>query len=257
VIAAAFATTDRSSGSTGASSAAPSPTTVAPGAPSSVRANAGAFDVKLTWRAPPEGTAISRFEIRRNGDYVGQVKGSETSFTDGDAVPRTHYTYSIAAVSADEQRSATTIRVTTKPAPPGTAALVGTFNVRLHNTSHSGFASFGSTNFNNGWRFLPQCKEPPCNTQMRNINNKKMVVTLNQKGGSYKGSASVAGLVSCQGHDVTSSVSVTIHATQADAVHDAWPFTKFARLMGYINPSSTIIDNSSASFSVTGTSLKG
>jgi hypothetical protein len=240
-----------------ASPAAAAPTVAPPSPPSNLHAVAGAFQVKLTWREPADTSPISRFEIRRNGNYVGQTKGSATSFTDTDAVPGTHYKYSVTAVGADEQHGTISMSVTTKKAPAGTAALVGTFNVRLHNTSHSGFSSFGSTNITNGWRFLPRCKEPPCNTQLRNINTKKMVVTLKQNGGSYSGSTSVAGLVTCQGHDVTASITVKIHATQAGAVHDTWQVTKFSGTMSQYASAQLGCTSSSASFTVTGTSLKG
>jgi hypothetical protein len=136
--------------------------------------------------------------------------------------------HTVTAVGADEQRTAASVWVATKTAPPGTAAPTGTFNVHLHNTSHSGFSSFGNANVNDGWRFLPQCNEPPCNTQSRNMNTKKMVVLLKQKGGSYSGSASVPGLV-----------------------------TKFSGTMSQYASAQLGCTSSSASFTVTGTSLKG
>jgi hypothetical protein len=257
VLAAVFAATNASSDSPSPSAAAPSPTTLPPGSPSSLRATGGAFQVKLTWHEPTDGTPPERFDIRRNGDFLGQAKGTATSFTDTDAVPGTRYKYSVTAVGPDGQGSATATTLTTKKAPPGTAALVGTFNVHLHNTSNSGFSSFGKTDFNNGWRFQPQCKEPPCATQLRNINAKKMIVPLKQNGGSYSGSTSVAGLVTCQGHDVTTSLSVTIHVTRADALHDAWQVTKFTGTMSQSAGAQLGCTSSSASFTVTGTSLKG
>jgi hypothetical protein len=155
------------------SAAAPSPTSAPPSTPTNLHASAGAFQVKLRWHPGTEGAPMIRYNIRRNGNYVGQTKASASSYTDTDAVPGDHYKYTVTAVGGDEQRAVSSVDVTTKKAPPGTAALVGTFNVHLHNTSHSGFSQFGNTDFSNGWRFLPQCKEPPCNTQLRNINTKR------------------------------------------------------------------------------------
>jgi len=238
------------------SAAAPSPTTAPPSTPTNLHAAAGAFQVRLTWHPGTEGAPVTRYDIRRNGNYVGQAKASASSYTDTDAVPGEHYKYTVTAVGADEQRAVANVDVTTKKAPPGTAALVGTFDVHLHNTSNSGFSSFGKTDFSNGWRFLPRCKEPPCNTQLRNINTKKMTMVLKQDGGSYSGSTSVAGLVTCQGHDVTTSLTVTIHATQASAVHDTWQITKFAGTMSQSASAQLGCTSSSASFTVTGTSLK-
>ena len=235
---------------------APSPTTAPPSTPTNLQAAAGAFQVKLRWHPGTEGAPVTRYDIRRNGDLVAQAKASASSYTDTTAVPGVRYTYTVTAVGADEQRAVASVKVTTKKAPPGTAALVGTFNVHLHNTSHSGFSSFGNTDFNNGWRFLPQCKDPPCNTQLRNIQIKKMTLMLKQDGGSYTGSTTIAGLVTCQGHDVTTSLTVTIHATRAGAVHDVWQITKFAGTMSQSASAQLGCTSSSASFTVTGTSLK-
>jgi hypothetical protein len=242
--------------SSAASSAAPTPTAAPPSTPTNLRALAGAFQVTLSWRPGREGSPVIRYDIRRNGTFVGEAKSSASSFTDNDAVPSQHYRYTVTAVGADQQRAVANVDVRTKGAPAGTAALVGTFNVHLHNTSHSGFSSFGSTNVNDGWRFQPRCKQPPCTTQLRNINNKKMVVVLKQNGGSYTGSTTVAGLVTCQGHDVTTAITVTIHATQADAVHDTWQITRFAGTMSQSASAQLGCTSSSASFTVAGTSLK-
>jgi hypothetical protein len=250
------ATGDSLSSGSSSSTAAPSPSVAPPSTPTNLRATARSFQVKLTWHPGTEGSPATRYDIRRDGTFVGEAKASASSFTDNDAVPSEHYRYTVTAVGADQQRAVANVDVTTKGAPPGTAALVGTFNVHLHNTSHAGFSSFRNTDFSDGWRFQPRCKQPPCRTQLRNINNKKMVVSLKQNGGSYTGSTSVAGLVTCQGHDVTTSITVTIHATQADAVHDAWQITKFTGTMSQSASAQLGCTSSSASFTVTGTSLK-
>ncbi|MFL5792126.1 MAG: hypothetical protein ACJ76A_11565 [Actinomycetota bacterium] len=255
-IGAVVASTGGSSASAGPSAAAPTPTVAPPGAPTNLRAAAEAFHVALRWDPASEGSPVARYDIRRNGTFVGQAKASASSFTDAGAVPGQRYTYTVTAVGADEQRAVARVDVRTKDAPPGTAALVGTFNVHLHNTSHSGFSSFRNSDFNNGWRFAPQCNHPPCNTQLRNINDKKMTVVLKQRGGSYTGSTSVGGLVTCEGHDLSVSMSVAIHVTRADAVHDTWQVTKFTGTMSQYASAQLGCTSSSARFTVVGTSLK-
>jgi hypothetical protein len=137
-IGAVVASTGDSSASSSPSAGAPSPTTPPPVTPTNVHATAGAFEVNLTWHAGTDGSSPTRYDIRRNGNFVGQAKGSATSFTDTDPVPGERYKYTVTAVGPDEQHSVASVTVTTKGAPPGTAALVGTFNVHLHNTSNSG-----------------------------------------------------------------------------------------------------------------------
>jgi hypothetical protein len=245
----------------GSSSASPSatasPSAAPPSAPAGLHAAAGAFTVKLTWHTGAQGGApVTRYDIRRNGSYVGQTDGNKTTFTDDDTVPGQHYQYTVAAVGEDESKAVASVAVKTKSAPPGTAALVGTFNVHLHNTSNSGFASFTHTDFNNGWRFVPLCDHPPCATQLRNINQKSFIVKLKQNGGSYTGSASASGFSTCQGHDVTSNFTVTIHATAAGAVNGTWQVTKFAGTFAQSASAQLGCTSTSANFTVAGTALK-
>jgi hypothetical protein len=79
------------SSSSASSSATVSPTASPPSAPTGLHAAAGAFMVKLTWHAGGQGAPVARYDVGRNGKYVGQTIGTKTSFTDNDAVPGQHY----------------------------------------------------------------------------------------------------------------------------------------------------------------------
>ncbi len=161
------------------------------------------------------------------------------------------------AVSAEGTRLGASVQTETPGAPPGTAALAGVFNVKVHPTSHSGFSSFSEKDFTVGWRFVPGCKEPPCDTQVRDLGRKEFLIELQQTGGVYQGTVSISGLVSCSGHDTSSSVTVAIYATRADTLGGTWKVTKFSGTMSQYTSSQLGCTSSSARFDVTGSLTSG
>ena len=183
--------------------------------------------------------------------------GDATSFLDDTALPKQSYDYQVIAISAEGTRLGDSVSAETPGAPPGTATLAGVFNVKVHPTSHSGFSSFDEKDRTAGWRFVPSCKQPPCDTQLRDLGIKDFQIQLKRTEGTYTGTASVSGLVSCGGHDVSTSITVTIHATQADAVGEGWRITKFTGTMSQYSSSQLGCTSSSARFDVTGTLTKG
>ena len=194
--------------------------------------------MKLTWRpGTGEGAPVDHYDIMRSTTIVGHADGDATSFVDDSALPKQEYDYQVIAVSADGARLGATTSAKTSGAPAGTATLTGVFNVKVHPTSHSGFSSFTEKDFTAGWRFVPSCKQPPCDTQLRDLGSKDFLIHLKRTEGTYEGSVSVSGRVSCNGHDSTSSVTVTIHATLADTVREDWRITKFTGTMSeYTSP---------------------
>ena len=250
---AAFALTRGGGGDAGGAESSPT-APAAPNAPTNLRASAGAFEVRLSWQpGSGEGSATDGYEIIRNGVTVERAKADATSWVDGDVVPHEIYAYQVIAVSADDLRRGASVRATTKSAPAGTAPLAGVFNVKLHPTSHSGFSSFHDKDSTAGWRFVPQCKDPPCDTQVRDFNIKGFSATLRQTLGTYDGSVSTTGLVHCGSASVSATFTIEIHVSRAEAINDAWKVTKFTGTMSQYSPAQFGCVSSSARFDVTGT----
>jgi hypothetical protein len=225
VAAAAVALT---SGGDDQASAATSPASVTPQAPAAaadVHAKPGSFTVKLTWSAGTDGAPAASYDIQRDTKIVGHT--TETSWVDDDVIPEQKYTYQVIAVTADGQRLATAIDTHTQFAPAATAALDGTFNVRLHPTSHYGLSSFDEKDTTAGWTFSPTCKEGPCDTKLADLHLKRFAMMLDRTGGKYHGSASVSGFVRCGSQSTPSTFTLHITVTKADAVKDGWRVTAF------------------------------
>ncbi len=233
------------------------PTPAPPNAPANLRAAAGAFQVKLTWHAGTgDGSATDRYDIQRNDQVVGHADADATSWLDEDVVPGQAYAYQVIAVGAEGGRSRASVDVKTTSAPPGTAALIGTFDVNVHAISHSGFSTFGRERYSSGWRFQPNCDRPPCDTQLRDIHEKDFIVTLNETEGTYQGSDS-ASFGSCNGHTVSSTFAVTLHVMRAGEVHGEWRVTKISGTMSQYASAQLGCVSTSATFEFVGTALKG
>jgi hypothetical protein len=233
------------------------PTPAPPNTPADLRAAAGAFQVKLTWHAGTgDGSATDRYDIQRDDQVVGHADADATSWLDQDVVPGQTYAYQVIAVGAEGRRSRASVQVKTKSAPPGTAALIGTFDVKVHATSHTGFSTFERERYSSGWRFQPDCDRPPCDTQLRDIHVKDFIVTLDQADGTYHGSDSTS-FGTCNGHTVSSSFTVTLHVTRAGEVHGEWRVTKISGTMSQYASAQLGCVSTSATFEFVGTALKG
>lgn len=226
-----------------------------PPSPENLRAKAGSFEVRLSWST--NAGEIRGYDIERDGEIVGRADGDATSFVDERVIPGERYRYRVIAINDAGLLAPADVVVRTRSAPPATATLQGVFNVRLHPTSHSGFSSFDDKDGTAGWKLTPDCGDPPCDTKLRDINFKQLSMTLERRGGTYRGSAPITGVVSCGGRDVSATFTVTITATKADGVRGAWRITRFAGTMTQYSSSQLGCTSSSASYAVTGKLIQG
>ena len=215
-------------GNASASPTTPSPTAVA--APETMDAHPAPFVVVLTW-AQGQGLPVSYYAVTRDGRPITTLPPTTTTWIDRSVTPETRYAYMVSAVGADGRRALTRVVAKTPTAPLATARFQGTFDVRLHATSHFGFSNFHGENQTAGWRSTPTCHKGPCDTKLVDLHRKNFVLTLTRSGPAYHGTVSVSGIVRCAGADVTSTFSVSVRATDAGAVRDSWVVTKLRGTM--------------------------
>jgi hypothetical protein len=232
-----------------ATSAVPSPTAVA--APQTMDAHPAAFVVVLTW-AQGEGLPISYYAVTRDGRPITTLSPTTTTWIDRSVTPETRYVYAIAAVGSDGRRALKRVIAKTPTAPLSTARFQGTFNVHLHATSHFGFSNFDGENQTAGWRSTPTCRKGPCDTKLVDLHRKDFVLALTRSGAAYHGTVSVSGIVKCAGADVTSTFTVSVHATDAGAVRDSWVVTKLQGTMTQSESAQLGCIASGATYSVNG-----
>jgi hypothetical protein len=71
--------------------------TEAPTAPADLTATADGTTVELGWTASTDNVRVTGYEVSRDGEVVGSVGGSVTSYTDEGLEPETEYTYTVTA----------------------------------------------------------------------------------------------------------------------------------------------------------------
>jgi hypothetical protein len=232
-----------------ATPAAPSPTAVA--APQTMDAHPAPFVVVLTW-ARGDGLPVSYYAVTRDGRPITTLKPDTTTWIDRSVTPETRYVYVVAAVGADGTRALTHVVAKTPTAPLATARFQGTFNVHLHATSHFGFSNFHGEDQTAGWRSTPACRKGPCDTELADLHQKAFVLTMTRNGAAYQGTVSISGIVKCAGADVTSTFTVSVHATDAGAVRDRWVVTHMQGTMTQSEAAQLGCIASGATYSVTG-----
>ncbi|WP_418277410.1 glycoside hydrolase family 48 protein [Isoptericola jiangsuensis] len=100
--------------------------TQAPTAPAGLTATADGTTVSLTWTASTDDVRVTGYDVSRDGEVVGSVGGTVTSFTDEGLEPETEYTYTVTAHDAAQNVSeasapatATTGEEDEEPVPSG------------------------------------------------------------------------------------------------------------------------------------------
>lgn len=216
----------------GPSASAPQATSTAgppaPEPPSSFAAEPAPFEVVLTWEPPTED--VERFELFRDGARLATQSGSASSYTDDDVVPGQVYDYQIA--SATDELVTTRVNVSTKtPVPPLRAArLEGTFNIATRFTSKTGYGDYSRPSY--GWRFVPRCREGPCNVAWRDIHDTGFRSRLERQGSRYRGTYTGEIGMECETAPMTTTIDVDLRVVAAEALDGEWIAT---RLRGTID----------------------
>ena len=106
-----------------------SPDTTPPSAPTGLTAGTPtASSVPLSWAASTDNVGVTRYNILRDGNVVGSVSGSTTSYSDNTVKAGTTYKYTVEAADAagnvSPQSAPVTVTTPSTSPPPPTPALV-------------------------------------------------------------------------------------------------------------------------------------
>jgi chitodextrinase len=106
--------------------------TTAPATPATLAANARTSGIDLTWAAATDNTAVTGYNVYRNGAKVASV--TATMWKDANVTAGVQYSYEVTAIDAAGNESARSTRATakgqaavdtTKPSAPATANVTG------------------------------------------------------------------------------------------------------------------------------------
>jgi hypothetical protein len=202
----------------------PSPEAVAPTPPASLKARAKPFVVVLTWTGPLPDDPLDRYEVHRNGTFIGYATPAERKYRDTSALPGKRYRYEV-RVETEDGVFSDPVRVRIKtPIPPLVQARVeGTFDARTSFNSKVGYGDYTAPTF--GWELTPVCASGPCAVRLRDSFYDDLRIKLNRSGGSYAGSFSGQIGLQCQGTPSTSTGSITLRVAKARVVDGEWRAT--------------------------------
>ena len=202
----------------------PSPEAVAPIPPASLKAKAKPFVVMLTWTGPLPTDPLDRYEVQRNGAFIGYATPAERKYRDTSALPGKRYRYQL-RVETEGGVFSDPVRVRIKtPIPPLVQARVdGTFDARTSFNSKVGYGDYTAPTF--GWEFTPICPTGPCAVRLRDSFYDDLRIKLNRNGATYTGSFSGKIGLQCQGTPSTSTGSITLRVARARVVGGEWRAT--------------------------------
>jgi hypothetical protein len=229
---------------------APSPTVGLPVALGGT-AKAAPLGVTLTWSAPSGETEILGYLIYRDGTQVGTVPGSTTTYLDTNVTPGETYTYEVVTRGEGIQRSE---RVTTEvevPVPSlSQARLEGPFDVHARTRSQRGYVGkLGK--FTMGWDFEPKCHFGACATRWTDFTNEGLSSVLTRVGARYSGSDTGKFTGRCGRVVGTSTITIKIRVTKAEAVAGEWRAVKLVGTMTESHPAQFGCVSGGATFSLT------
>jgi hypothetical protein len=228
-----------------------SPPTVLP--PVGLDAKAKPFAVSLTWSYLMGGDAVEEYRLYRDDRLVASGRGDAKQAVDDTALPGHSYFYQLEAHGVNGGISArATIHVKT-PVPALSAARVeGPFSLTLKPGSSYGYSDLARKQ-NLEWGFKPKCKAGACDVVVTDPRGGRFV--LRRQGGAYKGSASVTFLASCGETAATSTLTVELRVTGAEAIDGEWQATIVKGTMANREPAQHGCAPSGRTYSLSGKRL--
>jgi hypothetical protein len=213
--------------------------------PGALSAEAGRFEVTLTWSSP--GSPVQGYRVYRNDMFRATVTAPATSYVD-DAVPNQAYEYEVEAYQGSRTSDPASIAVHTDRAPLKLARLEGTFRVKAKVVSSSGYERYRAPRMS--WVLRPKFAEGACDVVWRLLRFKGVRTGLNRAGLSYRGHDSGEMNVSCGETPSVSDITVTIRVTRARAMLNEWRVSRFVGTLTHTESSQGGCVTSSATLSV-------
>jgi hypothetical protein len=223
--------------------------------PGSLLANAATTSsVAFSWSSPRTGPLPDRYLIFQDGDEIGSVPGTVTSYSGKGLAPATTYDYRVAAVR-DGQRSARSpvIAVTTVTPPVSAAVLFGPWTVSYTGLRWSGFTS-APTLTTDIWTFGPDCTTELCSVTLSGqIQGLPFTAVLHRSGAVYTGTAPDNNYTKCNSTPAAGSLTLKIQVSHAEAIGTLWEAASWAGTMAFHSPATANCTASEFSVSLSST----
>jgi hypothetical protein len=211
-----------------------------PGAPGSFAAAAkNGGEIDLSWAPTPVGTALSGFNLYRDGPLLTQIAPTLTTYRDVAVVPETTYAYALEAVS-NAGRSVQTTQVVSTPKAPALAdaRVTGGFSIKGAFTKENFTNRTEGGKYTSFWIFTPSCGgDKACDVKTSGEGEGSSKVLKLTKG-TYSGVVAIPGGGECGSRKLTETQTVTFTVTEAAFTDGVWQASKISGTSRFNVPAS-------------------
>jgi hypothetical protein len=182
--------------------------------------------VTFHWSGPATGPLPDKYLILYNGEVIGSVPGTVTSYRTTGLAPDTPYQYRLVAERGGKRSARSSILTMRTAIPPISAARwQGSWTVAAKITRGSS-TIHGPKHFTETWLASPQCATGPCPVRLSvSINGHSFKVTMARAGAVYRGKTTKNVFPCGQGANsfpVRSGLTIRVKLTKAQVENQAW-----------------------------------
>ena len=182
--------------------------------------------VAFHWSSPATGPLPDKYLILYNGEVIGSVPGTVTSYRTTGLAPDTPYQYRVAAERGGKRSAPSSVLTMRTAVPPVSAARwQGSWTVAAKITRGSSTIN-GPKRFTETWLASPQCATGPCPVRLSvSINGHSFKVTMARAGAVYRGKTT-KNIFPCgtgsNSFPVKSGLTIRVKLTKAQVENEAW-----------------------------------
>src|SRR5215831_8298003 len=197
--------------------------------------------VAFRWAPPATGPAPDKYVILHEGQVIGSVRGTVTSFRVTGLAPATSYQYRVAAVRGGKRSALSAVLVVRTVTPPVSAArLQGPWAVSLKIVKGAGSLTGGHRRWAESWVATPKCAAGPCDVLLSGrVNRLKFKTTLTRAGNVYRGKMA-GNIFPCGSGSIAfpirSTMRIRLTVTAAHPDNLAWTASSWAGSMAVAAP---------------------
>ena len=182
--------------------------------------------VAFHWSSPATGPLPDKYLILYNGEVIGSVPGTVTSYRTTGLAPDTPYQYRLVAERGGKRSAQSSVLTMRTAIPPVSAARwQGSWTVAAKITRGSSTIN-GPKRFTETWLASPQCATGPCPVRLSvSINGHSFKVTMARAGAVYRGKTTKNVFPCGKGANsfpVRSGLTIRVKLTKAQVVNEAW-----------------------------------
>ena len=185
--------------------------------------------VSFRWSGPATGPLPDKYLILHNGQVIGSVRGTVTSYQISGLAPASDFAYQVAAERGGKRsRPSARLLLTTVTPPVSAARLDGAWTVTLKILQgRDTLSGHPPKIWTEGWTTSPKCPSGPCSVKLTGtLNGHPFKANLKRSGAQYRGTTH-AGVIPCGGSGgvsipSTSTMIFKIKVSDAGVTGSAW-----------------------------------